>query len=266
MSKRILVLYCIPLGNPEWGKAVDNFFESYQLHPSGLAHDFLVIYKSSSYEIHRHWSEEMLIQETKSTTRFSFPHQWILHYNLGFDIGSYLYCIQHEPRCQEYDYYVCVSTTSVLHADQWLEKLIQPFLQNSKVGLVGACGSWQHSVHIRTDFFAVPRSLFISCNFPPVQDKSGGYEFEKNLTRSIHERGYQCLIVNQRGETFRPWEWKQPGMFAHADYWRGILSSDHRTRGLYLNPLNQHWVWTDSSAEEFRNHPAYCSHSSSSSS
>lgn len=256
---RILCLYCAPM-QERYGVAIDDFFHSYDNHEAGLEHDLLVIYKSLDYATHCAWPETRLKSATGSQREWP-RHLWVIHYNMGFDIGSYLYCIQEDSRWRDYDYYVCISTTSILYADQWLTKLIKPFTSSSsgghRVGVVGACGSWQHTVHIRTDFFAVPRDFFIGCQFPSVQDKDGGYAFEKALTKTAHDQHHQCLVVNQHGDTFAPWEWKQPGMFAHADYWRNIISADHRTRGLYLNPLNQHWVWTDSSAEEFRHHPAY---------
>lgn len=258
-TPRILCLFCAPL-NHKFATHIDNFITSYLNHPSGLKHDFLVIYKSNDYNNQFNWPEGLLITETGSKRLGEIPHQYVVHYQLGLDIGSYLYCIQEDSRWSGYDYYMCISTTSILYADHWLAKMIHPFLTastNHKVGVVGACGSWQHAVHIRTDFFMVPRQFFIDCHFPPVQDKNGGYQFELALSRVAHERGYQCLIVNQNGQSFRPWEYKQEGMFSHMDYWKNIISSDHRCRDLYTNPLNQHWVWTDSSPEPLRTAPAY---------
>lgn len=176
---KILVTY---LEWPPAGPAVAQAFsKSYNDHPAGVEHSFVVIHPQGD----------------------------------NFDIGNYL--IQ-APRFKEE--FVCFLNSYVtLESDGWLEKLYRHASADG-VGLVGAMGSYETmgmgawlpwpNPHIRTNGFMIRRELLLSFGFTPPKDKVGCYAFEsgpQSLTKRVLALGLKTLVVGANGVAYDIPDW-----------------------------------------------------------
>jgi len=109
--------------------ALDRFASSYRLHPAGIAHDLIVVYKG--------FARPISLQTARAVFQ-DIPHIGIELADVGFDIGSYL----ETSRRVSHDYLLFLNTHSEIVAHGWLASLAGQALRKG-VGIVGAMGSYE---------------------------------------------------------------------------------------------------------------------------
>lgn len=87
--------------------------------------------------------------------------------------------------------------------------------------------------HVRTNAFIIDRKLFLSLPYRrPLRRKFDAYVLESGrsgLSATLLKRGYQLLVVDKHGRTYRKEEWKQSATFWTDDQ-QNLLVSDNQTR------------------------------------
>jgi hypothetical protein len=147
--------------------------------------------------------------------------------------------------------YCFVNTVSVVLADGWLGHIERASLSPG-AGMVATTGSYESpnavrpgplrrlrpghepfpNPHLRTNGFALGRSLLLELDWPTGVDKLGAVAIEggtRSLTRQVQERGLTPLVVGRDGVSYPPERWRQSGTF-RAGGQRNLLLADNRTR------------------------------------
>ncbi len=104
------------------------FVDSYDLHPAGVAHELLLLFKGFEKLLPAEY--EQLLKGVAHVRHF-VPDQ-------GFDVDAYF----EVAREHQADVLCFLNSFSVILADGWLDKLHCALVAND-AGMVGATGSWQ---------------------------------------------------------------------------------------------------------------------------
>ena len=179
-SVGVIYLAWVPLGL----QPLEHFLTSYVRHPAALPHEMIVIFNGQQSPAELAPFVERLRD---------FPHRAHLIEQPQQDIASYL----DVTRALEREYFCFLNSYSEMQADGWLQKLYKP-LESSRVGLVGATGSWQsHQIvvpfrqlrtwlwyrlhnrrwpafpnpHIRSTGFMLKRETMLRLTLPPIRAK-----------------------------------------------------------------------------------------------
>src|SRR5262245_58397075 len=105
------------------------FADSYRLHPAGVQHDLVVIYKG--------YKRPREIVEARAVFR-DLPHIGMEVDDTGFDIGAYLKVAER----LDHDYVCFMNSFTELEADGWLN-LLYYHASRPDVGLAGAMGYYE---------------------------------------------------------------------------------------------------------------------------
>jgi hypothetical protein len=144
-----------------------------------------------------------------------------------------------------------VNTVSVVLAAGWLGYLERALLSPG-AGMVATTGSYESpnavrpgplrrlrpghepfpNPHLRTNGFALARSLLLELDWPTGVDKLGAVALEggtRSLTRQVLARGLTPLVVGRDGVGYPPDRWRQSGTFRVGEQ-ENLLLADNRTR------------------------------------
>jgi hypothetical protein len=221
------VAVCYLARDPEKKGFLSNFLKSYVAFKPNLKHELILLIKGSNLS-------ELIGADAALLRRI--PHKVLDVPDTGFDIGSYVYAAQQLDHT-----YICfLNSYSQILASNWLQFLVLP-LASGEAGLTGCTGSWssirtsarylvpntsfhnlfskfkfffQHpefpNPHIRSNAFAIRRTVFLSLSIPNLKDKHKAWTVEsgrKSITRQVQRFGYHTKIVNSAGKSFLPREW-----------------------------------------------------------
>jgi hypothetical protein len=193
----VVYLAYLPYGT----ELVERFAASYREHPAGVAHKLLVALKGKG-------------------PRPSMEAEAVVVPNDCLDLGTYLWVARNIPTRR----YLFLNTSSILLADDWLEKLDSHL--RAGVGIVGATGSHGGSVdqkkpwpnpHMRTTAFLIERDLMLDLDWhEPILTKDDAYAAEngpRSITTQILERGLEAVVVGRDGEGFPVARWPESDTF-----------------------------------------------------
>lgn len=234
-----------------------NFLDSYLIHPAGVGHELLILFKgfSGGSDIAPY---ENLLKNT--------PHTFLVLSDYGFDLRSYFVAAE-RSNCK----YLCfLNSFSLIQDDDWLLKLYRQVTKPG-IGLVGATGSWGSicpgqlttkktlplwkqllrplvwrvvrayfklyfepfpNSHIRTNGFMVPRDTMLKIRRGLLLTKMHAYRLESgrnSITRQVESMGLKAIVVGKDGVGYGKNEWDVSNTF-----WRqtqsNLLISDNQTR------------------------------------
>lgn len=209
----------------------ERFIQSYQRFPAGVDHRLHVVYKGFSTEA----------DLARAETVFSVvEHGTLGTEDSSFDIGAYIDAAQQISEEQ-----VCFfNTNSELVCSAWLAKL-SINLNEPKVGLVGATGSFESlcdldsvfpafpNMHIRSNAFMLDRGLFCSALAGgTIKNKMDAYLIESgpsSLTRRVLSSGLNVLVVGRNGRGYTPRWWPTSDTFRQGAQ-SNLLIADNQTR------------------------------------
>ena len=206
--EKVLCVYCVPLHEHKYQEHINNFFNDYINKQSGKNHDLLIVFNDSYYPscvsktINELWNLSGINPPT------SLVYKYTVYSNEGKDIGSYIQATK--EFCNYYDYIVYISTSTSIKVDYWLKYMIDPFLVDSTIAMVGTHGSYEINKHIRTNCFAISKKIFDSiCSYNIKQDEDR-YNFEhreNNIYQKVVSLGYKVVIVIKEGKIITESEW-----------------------------------------------------------
>lgn len=199
---------------------IERFLASYQKFTPKMDHRLIIALKD--------WPAETLV-ENPLTKYCCFTDK-----NEGFDIGSY---IRAAKSFSDSTYFVGLSAYAEFKCSNWLESMHNAINQD-KVGLVGATGSWERGAagkefpnyHIRTSCFMIRTELFNSFNFEEPKTKEEMWEFEhgpNSLTKRVMAKGLRCVVVGKDGVVFDKEEWLNSYTFRHGTQDNLICGDNH---------------------------------------
>lgn len=170
----------------------------------------------------------------------------VLELGEGVDLGHYRAAVDRVVAQR----YCFLNTVTTVRCDDWLGRLERALLA-PEVGMVGATGSYETpnavrpgplrrlrpgferfpNPHLRTNGFAMERSLLIELDWPAKLTRAEAVLLEggsASLTRQVRERGLQTLVVG-RDAVYPPERWRQSATFRSGDQ-ENLLLADNRTR------------------------------------
>lgn len=121
-------------------KQVEDFFSSYDLHPlidcteknQQIPKYTLNILAKGWENKEDEYSKLCKIAEKHNAKIIDLPDS-------GFDLGAYFLAANQLKS----DYILCLVSSSIILNDNWLIKFVNAYKNNKKLGLLGACGSWE---------------------------------------------------------------------------------------------------------------------------
>lgn len=212
----------------------ESFLESYREHDAGTPHRLLLLLAGAEED------------RTPWRRLFASVEHEALEVGEGVDLGHYRAAVD-GVAAQRYCFLNTVTT--VLEGD-WLGRLERALLA-SEVGMVGATGSYETpnavrpgplrrlrpgferfpNPHLRTNGFAMERSLLIELDWPAKLTRTEAVLLEggsASLTRQVRERGLQTLVVGRDG-AYPSERWRESATFRCGGQ-SNLLLSDNRTR------------------------------------
>jgi hypothetical protein len=208
------------------------FQASYCTFPAGIRHDLHVIFKG--------YPDPVECEKARALfSGLSFNSLYVS--DDGFDLGAYFAAAAQVS----HDYVCFFNTPSEIQSDAWLLKLFRN-LELPGVGIVGASGSHEAApwfglsfpnIHVRTNAFMMRRSDFLATKPQgTLTDKLAVYQVEHgaiSITRRMHERGLQSLIVGRDGRGYSPAFWPVSETFRQG-HQHNLLVRDKQTE-IYRN-------------------------------
>jgi len=238
---------------------IRRFLESYSIHPAGIPHDLVIIYKGFRERIPKEFAAAL------SAT----PHREIHLGDSGYDIAPYFLA----ARSQDYAFLCFLNSFSVILDKDWLLKLYS-HASREDVGITGATGSWESvysdlqgiveskkqppgvvrkrlrsladtqllkfyekrfapfpNFHIRTNAFMINRNLLLGIKRPRLILKMHAHEFESgrdSLTRQILEKGLKPIVVGRDGTGYEKEHWHTSGTYRQGEQ-TNLLVADNQT-------------------------------------
>lgn len=232
-----------------------NFIRSYRTFDAGADHTLMLALKQFDSD-----ADFLPYQSELSGIAYEIVHVP----DRGHDIGSYLVI----ARVAEFQTYCFINSKTELNAANWLKKLMDQHHANLG-GITGATGSWQSlasdalkyethrrpavlmnarrvlgylrlrrrfpkfpNPHIRTNVFVVGRVSLLSLEFGNIGSKDDTWQLESgrnSISRQIEAQGGALLIVDSKGQSWRPENWAESGTFWQDDQ-QGLLARDRQTR------------------------------------
>jgi hypothetical protein len=212
----------------------ESFLTSYREYEAGAPHRLLLLLAGPE-EDRTPWKRLFAAVEHK-----------VLEAGEGVDLGHYRAAVDRvvAPR------YCFLNTVTTVLEDDWLGRLERALLA-PEVGMVGATGSYEtpNSVrpgplrrlrpgferfpnpHLRTNGFAMERSLLIELDWPSDLTRAEAVLLEggsASLTRQVQARGLQTLVVGHDG-VYPPERWRESATFRSGGQ-TNLLLADNRTR------------------------------------
>lgn len=223
------------------------FLASNRGHSSGVAHELVLLMKGFSS---REAAAPLLsmVHDLEPKTIF-IPDR-------GFDLSAYgaaARLLDHERLC-------FLNSYSVVLADEWLAHLVRA-LDDRRVGLVGAGGSWESQAewrrgrmhrwpqqlaglrrarrdyprfpnpHIRTNAFMIERVALLEMDLERASDKRTTYLLEsgrRSITRRIQGQGLRAVVVARDGRSYDVEDWPASHTFRSGDQ-ENLLVADNQT-------------------------------------
>jgi hypothetical protein len=237
-------------------KPFEDFLRSYRLHPAGISHDFIIIYKGFDTP------SDAAEWERLAT---DIPHRTIQVSDEGFDLRAYRIAAEQLPN--EFVYFL--NSFSKILADDWLKKTFA-LMNHPGIGIVGATGSWESMLtnalshfnqiprssilerlkgfirlkgcelffdpfpnpHIRTNAFLMRREILLRVWPKHFRTKRGAYLFENgrnSLTHRLKRMGLETLVVGKDGSGYQPTEWNRSNTFRSINV-ENLFVEDNQTR------------------------------------
>ena len=228
---RVAAFYLARGADHDASAKCQRFRASYSFFPAGIRHDLYIIFKGYPAEV----------DYEKARGLFKgLSFKAIYTSDDSFDIGSYYIAAAQAS----HDYVCFLNTSSEIQSDGWLLKLVGN-LELPGVGIVGASGSyeapaphpgWKAStfpnIHVRTNAFMMRRTEFLATQPDDfLADKIAVYQLEhgpNSLTRQMHRRGLQSLVVGRDGRGYSPAFWPISETFRQGNQ-RNLLVRDNQT-------------------------------------
>jgi hypothetical protein len=187
VSVTVVFLAYLPYG----AEPVARFFRSYDRHPAGFEHELLVVTKGDGpLAVHTPKGVASVLQAPDDCR----------------DLGTYLWTV----RRTRADRYLFLNTSTIIYGDDWLLKLNSHL--GGPVGIVGATGSYESRLHIRTTAFMLCRDLMLDLDWQePIITKDDAYAVEhgpRNITQQILERGLNAVVVGRDGKGYSIPQWR----------------------------------------------------------
>jgi hypothetical protein len=215
--------------HPEWRRAFHRFADSYERHPSGIAHRLYIIFKGFG-------DPEQLHEGAQCFARLSYTPIHVA--DQGFGIRAYKLA----SRSMREEIICFLNTKSEILAPDWLLKLALQ-LRNPGVGLVGNTGSFESltrfgyvdfpdfpNVHVRTNAFLMRARLFnAAARFRSLGTRLEGWKFESgwnSLSREVLRRGLKILVVDRDGKGYEPHQWPASGTFRSLANTNTLIADD----------------------------------------
>ena len=115
----------------DWGlNAAKTFIESYKKHPAGYPHHLIIAAKAWNTMPEEYQELKRLAEELNAIV-IDLPDD-------GFEFTAYYRCALNLHS----DFILCMTSSSVIQADNWLEKFAQKINDNKLLKMIGTCGSW----------------------------------------------------------------------------------------------------------------------------
>ncbi|HZO59468.1 MAG TPA: hypothetical protein VFB51_07245 [Solirubrobacterales bacterium] len=225
-----------PLGR----RPVEEFAASYRAHPAGSGHRLVIALKDV---------QDPGVLEACRSLAGDAPHAELLEVgSQPLDLGTYAEIAQRV----EAEALCFVNTGSVVRDTGWLAKLTAQ-LAAPGIGLAGASGSYESfsthapfvtrplrkrqfplfpNAHVRTNAFALPRTLMLRLDWGRVTRKIDAWKLESgrhNITRQVWERGLDAVVVGRDGRAYGREQFYESNTFRRGDQ-PNLLVSDNRTR------------------------------------
>jgi hypothetical protein len=229
---RVAVFY-LARGADEDAPAMHRRFQaSYCTFPAGKRHDLHIIFKG--------YPDPVECQKARALFEgLSFNSLYMS--DDGFDLRAYFVAAAQTS----HDYVCFLNTASEIQSDTWLLKLVRN-LELPGVGIVGASGSYEApshfgcgfpNIHVRTNAFMMRRADFLATQPEgTLTNKLAVYQLEHgpiSITRRMHERGLQSLIVGRDGRGYSPAFWPLSETFRQGNQ-HNLLVHDKQTK-IYRN-------------------------------
>lgn len=184
---KVLVVYIYPQVKTRiYFPLAERFAATWQSHPPGHEHELLVILNGGDA------AEVMKRPFAGMACRF------MVHDNLGWDIGAYQRVAQYLP-C---DLLVCLGAPAHFYRPGWLARMVDGFV-NYGPGLYG-CTAYQGPLtHVRTTLFWCPPMLLNSYPWLIGNSKASRYEFEhgkNSFTQHTLKAGFPCVMSTWTGD------------------------------------------------------------------
>jgi hypothetical protein len=217
---------------------LERFLEAFELHPPGVPHRLHVVLNGfaddASLAGHRALLRDVLHDEQVLGRR-------------EHDLGAY----RAAASCSSAPVLAFTNSYAQPLADEWLAALDEQ-LQDPGVGLVGATGSHESALseaprplrplraavfplfpnpHVRTNAFALERSVFERLAWPRPRTKAAALRLEsgrRSLTRQVAGMGLRTLVVGRDGRAYEPPDWPISRTFRSGDQ-ENLLVADNRT-------------------------------------
>lgn len=185
---------------------VKNFINSYNNHPAGIEHSFVIIAKN--WNDSNTYNQLCQLAKENNAEIIDLPDD-------GWDFGAYFRAI----KLLKNDYVVFLGSGVKVLSDNWLLYFDKAFKSDSSIQLAGAMGNWGDTkretfpnYHIRTSAFMMKKDLFAQYaseqKFPVTKEDTYELEHGQNsLTYFVLNKGYRAVVVNSDGEIFDPPDW-----------------------------------------------------------
>jgi hypothetical protein len=233
------------------------FLVSYEKYSAGHAHKLTFLLKGFPREL----------PQSVSDLLDRFPHARVICPDFGYDVGSYLYASNRisEPLMLFTNSYCVLQAddwlAKFLNAYQqpgigivgatgsW--ESISSTMLNARSAVTGSIlrGGFSKAktlavglplrlmfpafpnYHIRTNGFLVARKEFLAIRPALMRTKLDAWLFEsgrKSMTRRMHERGREALVVGKDGSCYLPEEWSRSMTFWQSQQ-ENLLIKDNRS-------------------------------------
>ena len=224
-------------------QAVAPFFESYESHRAGLAHQFLVLDKGG---------------------RATAPRQpgWLAASMSDRGMGLRAFALACRKFARRFDYLCCLNSWSVIQADDWLAKLYTG-IQTPGAGIAGATGSWESfytnrptwlgrqlfppapNYHLRTTGF-IMRGEVMRRVWPRFSiNKKFEYlsELGKNsVTRKIMRLGLQPYVVGANGMVYAKEQWAVSNTYKSGEQENLLIGDNHTVQYQQADAHKRAWM------------------------
>jgi hypothetical protein len=234
------------------------FLRSYQAHPSGIAHELVIVLNGApdGPPEARSRADAALTREELAAELEGIEHRLIVLAEPVLDLAAYglaARALTHQRLC-------FLNSYSVILADRWLALLAQA-LDDPGTGLVGTTASWEsqsqwirgrarhwpHQLlrspgarrdyprfpnpHIRTSAFMIERAILLAMNLDAARDKRDTYLLEsgrRSITRQVLERALRAVVAGRDGRAYGVKDWAASRTYRSGRQ-ENLLIADRRT-------------------------------------
>jgi hypothetical protein len=246
---KILCVMCIPLDDSKYKNGINDFLTDYENFTTGVEHDFLFIFKATDY--YKFWG--LNFDELIEASGINKPNisnlLYTVHPNYNKDIGSYIETVKNYSN---YDVIVFMSSSTRIHVDDWLSIMINCFIQDDKVKIVGTHGSYECYPCVRTNCFAVSKYAFNFMLEYKVKNDEDRMYFENrdnNITLKILKSGFKAVVVGKDKKSYEWRQWSNMNGFGIGD---NMIVSDSCSRNPWRLSLPKEFIYPSYTFEKFK--------------